>query len=280
MEALKTQRMKENFNKKIQIHSINPNHIILWLKKGMSDLLKCPGLALFYGAIFWALSYGIWSFLSSQESMQDVAGPLLAVIILVLGPISAMSIYSASQKINNGENVSLGTLNKVIGAAFKTKGSCPSIFLSLILMILASAWMLFTPLIYAIFNADSLHIVSESQSVISSIVSNVVNLENTPFLITYGLFTAVLAWFAFMISWFSFPMVLDQDVDPFTAAVASLKASIANKLVMIIWIPIVGILVLVALMIPYFLGLIVIIPLLAHATWHAYTDLIGEMQEA
>jgi uncharacterized membrane protein len=63
--------------------------------------------------------------------------------------------------------------------------------------------------------------------------------------------------------------------------VTSLKAAMANKIIMLIWVPTVGILVLGALVLTvnfYFVGLVFIIPVLAHATWHAYKSMIGELK--
>ncbi|MBT4123708.1 MAG: hypothetical protein HOE35_07215 [Candidatus Ruthia sp.] len=55
----------------------------------------------------------------------------------------------------------------------------------------------------------------------------------------------------------------------------------ANLVIMLIWVPMVGILVLGALMLTadlYFVGLVVVIPVLAHSTWHAYKGMIGELK--
>jgi len=73
-------------------------------------------------------------------------------------------------------------------------------------------------------------------------------------------------------------MVLDTDCDPFTATMTSLRAAMANKIIMLMWVPLVGILVLIGLITPYFIGLVVVIPVLAHATWHAYKAMIGKLE--
>ena len=55
----------------------------------------------------------------------------------------------------------------------------------------------------------------------------------------------------------------------------------SSDLIMLIWVPMVGILVLGALMLTadlYFVGLVVVIPVLAHATWHAYKAMIGDLK--
>ncbi len=278
MAIPKTARMEKNLGKKAVVNQLDISAPFQWLAKGISDFLACPTLAIFYGIVFTVVTYGSWSFLSMSTTFHDVSTPLLAIIILVLGPITAMSLYESSRKLSNGETPSLGN---VIKAAFKTNGGCPSIFLSVILMVLAIGWMSFSPLIYAVFNTGSLNIVSEDQTVIQSILAEITSGQNMGFVITYAIFTGVLAWIAFMISWFSFPMVLDRDVDPFTAALSSLSAAMKNKLVMIVWIPIVGAIILAAMALTYnfyFAGLIIVIPVIAHATWHAYKSMIADIK--
>ena len=278
MAIPQTARMQQNLGKVAELKKIDIGAPFTWLKQGVGDFLAMPVLAIFFGIFFTAISYGAWDYLSTSETLRDVAAPLLAVMILVLGPISAISLYDASRQLASGKKPSISS---VLGAAFKANGSCPSLFLSVILVVLAIAWMMFSPLIYAIFNTGSLNIVSENQTVIQAIIADITSGENTGFMITYFLFTAFVGLIAFMISWFSFPMVLEKDCDPFTAIVTSLRAAVANSVIMLIWVPMVGILVLGALVLTanfYFVGLVFVIPVLAHATWHAYKSMIGELK--
>jgi Predicted integral membrane protein len=274
MAIPQTARMQENLSKTAKLNEVGVGAPFTWLKQGVGDLMAVPVLSLFNGALFAIITYGLWTYLDGSQTLHDVAVPLLAVIVLLLGPISAMSLYDASRRISNGEKPSIGT---VVSAAFKTNGSCPSIFLSVILVVLAIAWMMFSPLIYAVFNTGSLNIVNENQTIIQAILAEITSGSNMNFVIAYFSFTAVVGLISFMISWFSFPMVLDTDCDPFTATVTSLRAAMANKLIMLMWVPMVGILVLIGLMTPYFIGLVVVIPVLAHATWHAYKSMIGKL---
>jgi uncharacterized membrane protein len=80
-----------------------------------------------------------------------------------------------------------------------------------------------------------------------------------------GLFAA----FSFAISTFSVPMLLDQDVDAFTAMGTSISMVFRNLPVMIAWGAIVLVLSLLGV-VTGLLGLIVVFPLLGHATWHSY----------
>jgi len=278
MAMPQTERMRATLGKTAELKKVSLAAPFTWLKQGVSDLLAMPILAIFCGLLFTAVSYGSWHYLSTSETLGDVSAPLLAVIILLLGPLSAISLYDASRRLAMGEKPSIGS---VVSAAFKTNGSCPSIFLSVILVVLAVAWMMFTPLIYAIFNAGSLNIVNENQTVVQAILANITSGANTGFVITFSIYTALVGLIAFMISWFSYPMVLDKDCDPFTAIVTSLKAAMANLVIMFIWVPLVGILVLGALVLTadfYFIGLVFVIPVIAHSTWHAYKSMIGELK--
>jgi uncharacterized membrane protein len=83
----------------------------------------------------------------------------------------------------------------------------------------------------------------------------------------------VFALVAFAISAVSFPMILDRNVSVQTAVITSVKAVAANPGTMAIW----GIIVAGALFIgslPFFVGLIVVLPVLGHSTWHLYCRLI------
>lgn len=274
MVITQTARMQKNSGKKATINRLRLSSPITWVSKAFKDIAVCPKLAVFYGGLFTLVVYNLWLLLEQSTALHDVAVPLVIMIILVLGPISAISLYDVSRKISNGEKPTIGS---VLKASIKSNGSCPSIFLSIILMLLAVTWMVFSPLIYTVFTAGALNIVNPDQTIIQNIVNDFANGTNMGFIVAYSAFTLVLALIAFMISWFSFPMIHDQDVDPFTAITTSLKAASKNTLVMVPWIVFVGAVVAFGLLTPYFLGLVVIIPVLAHATWHAYEEMIGDV---
>jgi uncharacterized membrane protein len=83
------------------------------------------------------------------------------------------------------------------------------------------------------------------------------------------------AVFAFAISVVSFPLLLDRDVGMTTAVRTSLRAFAANPGTMILWGAIVAVL-LVLGSIPALVGLIFVVPLLGHASWHLYRKVVGE----
>ena len=73
---------------------------------------------------------------------------------------------------------------------------------------------------------------------------------------------------------FSLPMIMDCKADPITAVVSSVHAVLCNKGAMLVWAGLIGLAVLIGFA-TAFLGLAVLLPLLGHATWHAYREVVG-----
>jgi uncharacterized membrane protein len=98
--------------------------------------------------------------------------------------------------------------------------------------------------------------------------------EGLMFLAVGNIVGAFLATVLFSISVVSFPLVLDRDVDFVTAMVTSVKAVAANPVPMLFFAAIIAVLMFFA-GITAFLGLLVALPVLGHATWHLYRRVIA-----
>jgi uncharacterized membrane protein len=83
----------------------------------------------------------------------------------------------------------------------------------------------------------------------------------------------LMAWCAYAISVITVPMLIDRQVDGFTALRFSIKSVLRNMPAMTLW---AGLIVLIVGLgiITFYLGLIVALPLIGHASWHAYRDLV------
>ncbi len=84
---------------------------------------------------------------------------------------------------------------------------------------------------------------------------------------------AILSFVTFTLTVVSFPLLLDRDVDFITAMITSVKAVLTNPKTMIVWAGIVVALTGLAIL-PAFLGLVVVLPILGHTTWHLYRRLV------
>jgi uncharacterized membrane protein len=178
---------------------------------------------------------------------------------MVVGPILAIGLYEKSRLIETGQPVHWSNLFFVI-----PRPGGQVLFTGVLLCLLMIVWMRAAVIIYALFFglvpfpgldriAPMLFTTPTGWAML--VVGTAVG----------GLFAA----FSFAISAFSVPMLLDDDVDAFTAMGSSMALVWHNLRVLLVWATIVLALFLLSLA-TAMLGLIVIYPLLGHATWHAY----------
>lgn len=228
-----------------------------WLAAGWHDLWTEPGPSLVYGLGVAALSAlvvcgMVWL------GWDQVLFPALAGF-LVVGPVLATGLYEKSRRIEAGEPVTLGAM-----LAPHRGGGQHLFYVGAVLMGLMLLWMRAAVLLYALFfgwrpfpGVDHL----------------VQMLFTTPLglsmLITGTVVGGLFAGFAFAISAFSIPMLLDRRLDAFSAMGISISLVWNNLPALLVWGMIVLALTLVSLG-TALLGLIIIFPLLGHATWHAY----------
>ena len=85
---------------------------------------------------------------------------------------------------------------------------------------------------------------------------------------------AILSIALFCLTFVSFPLLLDRDTDVVTAMTTSVRAVVASPVVAIGWAIIVVLLLIVACL-PFFLGILIVLPVLGHTTWHLYRKIVG-----
>lgn len=93
--------------------------------------------------------------------------------------------------------------------------------------------------------------------------------ERLGFLAAYVGLGAVLAAVTFAISVVTVPLLIDQNVDPVIAIMTGLKAVAVNPLPMLVWAAVIVVLVLAGLA-TFLVGLMITLPIVAHGSWHAY----------
>jgi uncharacterized membrane protein len=80
---------------------------------------------------------------------------------------------------------------------------------------------------------------------------------------------AALSLLLFSVTVIAMPLLLDREVDFITAMITSVRDVLASPFVMLGWGVVVTIAVLAAC-VPFFMGLLIVLPVLGHATWHLY----------
>ena len=236
---------------------LTPADPFKWLSLGWRDLINQPAMSLVYGLLIFLISVAlVWSLVATGRDY--ILFPAFAGF-MVVGPILAVGLYEKSRRIEEGLPLRWANLFFV-----KPRSGGQIFFTGVLLCLLMMVWMRAAVLIYALFFglvpfpglnhiAPMLFTTNVGWAMLA--VGTAVG----------GLFAA----FSFAISAFSIPMLVNEPIDALTAMGSSMALVWNNLRVLLIWAVIVLVLFLVSLA-TGMLGLIVIYPLLGHATWHAY----------
>ncbi len=228
-----------------------------WLAAGWRDLKIRPLDSLAYGVVVYAISVAVvWGLFALE--LDYILLPALAGF-MVVGPLVAIGLYAKSRAIAKGERISLA------GMLFVRPNSGGQVlFTGAILCLLMLVWMRAAVIIYALF--FGLRPFPGLDHVVAMLFTTPIGLA---MLVVGTVVGGLFAAFSFAISTFSIPMLLDQKTDAFTAMGTSISMVWNNLPVMIAW----GVIVLALFLLCVatgLLGLIVVFPLLGHATWHSY----------
>jgi uncharacterized membrane protein len=243
-----------------QIRRVEIDRPWTWLARGWTDLLSAPRISMAYGALITAISVALAAVLFLAD-IPYLLLPMAAGFFLV-APLIATGLYETSRRREAGEPVALGS---VIAAWKRNGGQIAN--LGVALMLLHLAWVRIATLLFALFFEGA-------HPALGAIIDTVFfSPASLPFLATGSAIGFVLAAFAFALTAVSIPMLLDRDVNVFTAIATSFSAVRHNWRPMTLWAGLIVVFTAVG-MATFFLGLILVMPLIGHATWHAYRDLV------
>ncbi len=231
------------------------------LAVGWADFRAYPAYGLFFGGIY-VLSglLLVYALLVRGEAVWLIPS---AAAFPLFAPFAAVGLYEVSRRREAGLTISWGA---VLGA-LRGRGDEQLILMGGIVFVGLSFWLIIAHTIFAIFMAES-GLGSESLAVFGT-------QAGLTMLATGSLVGAVIAFGFYAITVFSLPMLVDRDVDFITAIITSLRALGGNRLVLAVWALFVAA-ALFAAMLPAFLGLLLVLPVLGHATWHLYRRAVGD----
>lgn len=232
-----------------------------WLGAGWRDLWTAPAHSLAFGAAAVVAGWLVIALLLWRD-LPYLVLPISAGFFFV-GPFMAVGLYEISRRLENGLLVDAES-------TFLAWRRNPDqiALMGTVLLLLHLAWMRAAQLLFALF--DWRTVPSWDQFLDLAWYSA----RSLPFLaigVAVGLGLAALA---FAIGAFSMPYLLDRrDANLFEAIATSVAAVRLNLRPMLLWAGLIVVLVALA-MVPGLLGLVIVLPVVAHASWHAYRDIV------
>ena len=247
------------FTKPVGVNKVDIKAPLGWLSKGISDLKKAKLPSLIYGFTFAIIGLSL-VFLASKNPIWSAA---FTSAFLLLGPFLAIGLYELSRQIEAGEKPCLIDSIKTIRKNLVGLG-----FFVVVLGILLMIWLRISALIAGIF-FDDIELITKGWAVL---FDGSRSIEFMLFFMFFGFFIAQLV---FSISVVSIPMLLDRKVDVITAISTSLRVVIKNPIPMFIWAILIVALINLGVIFA-FIGLTITLPIIGHASWHAYRELVQD----
>lgn len=245
------------------VHKIGLRDLGDALKRGFDDFWAMPSHLVFLGLIYPVVGLLLARLAVGYDALWMVF-PLAAGFALI-GPVAATGLYELSRRREQG----LEATWKDAWGVLRARPMRRIAALGVVLMALFVYWVYVAQTLY-IWNFG--YAAPESPE---SFLREVLTTRHGHSLIMQGMGIGFLfAVTALAISVVSFPMILDRNASPLAAVVTSLRATARNPIPVAAWGLIVATLLVIG-SIPFLLGLVVIMPVLGHATWHLYRRMIG-----
>ena len=243
----------------VEVNKVGLKAPLGWLSKGLNDLTKAKIPSLVYG-LFFALIGLTLIFFAANNPIWSAA---LISAFLLTGPFLAIGLYDLSRQIETGEKPCLLDSIKIIRSNLTNIG-----LFVVVLGFLLMVWLRISALVAGIY-FDDVELITKGWGVL---FSGERSLEFIAFFTIFGFFIALLV---FSISVVSIPMLLHRKVDVITAITTSLRVVMKNPLPMIFWAALIVVMIHIGLLF-FFIGLTVMLPIIGHASWHAYKELVSE----
>lgn len=237
-----------------------------WMDQGWNDLWSVPLISLSYGVIFMisamVILFGL-TLLGWQSLFLALAGGFL-----LLGPMLAVGLYEVSRRLQSGEAIGIADI-VIVGV--KSPGQLA--FMGVLLLFVYLVWVEIAFMLFMLFfGAGGLPPVQDF----------VAELLFTPrglgLLIVGTVVGALLAGVVFAITVVSIPLLMTHEVDIATAIMVSMNAVMENPQAMLLWAGLIAAIMICSIA-TAFVGLAIAFPLIGHATWHAFHDLIETSQD-
>lgn len=226
-----------------------------WLALGWQDYKATWKLSVLYGSFFALAGLVITSFLWFFGTKVSIFS--FGFLFVLLGPIFAFGLYDVSKELQDNHKPCL----KHSLFQMRKNAGCQWVY-ACVLIVIGLIWMRAASIVHVFYPTSATPTMEELMSFL---------MVGT---LTGGFFSALV----FGTGAFSLPMMMDRECDSITAVLTSLKAVMQNSGVSLLW----AVMILSLIAIGFataFLGLILVLPLIGYATFHAYQDTVQKQDD-
>ena len=242
------------------INEVGPGSVVRWIRLGWQDMRRAGWPSLMHGLIVTAFSLVILE-------ITLLFWPLLPGAVsgfLVVGPILATGLYALSRRHEAGQ-----VSSKQDAYDAWRRGSACLFRFGLLLVLGGTTWVLFSMLLFHYF------VSAEIERPLDFV--RYVVLQNDGAFMLWTILAGLVAAVTFAVTVVAVPMLVDRDVNTPLALATSVRAVAENPITMTWW----ALFILMATglsVATFMLGFIVLYPVMGHASWHVYRDLVDARQ--
>jgi uncharacterized membrane protein len=244
------------------VRRIGAGDVIDALGAGLRDFQAMPLYGLGIGG-FYAGGGILIVLCATYLGLSYLAYPLAAGFALV-APFAAILLYEMSRRRETGAPVKLADMIKTL------RGRSEIGWMAFVTLFIFLMWMYQVRLLMALLLGLNVSFASVREFLNVVLTTN----EGLFFLAAGNLDGAVLSLILFSLTVVSFPLLLERDADFVTAMITSIRAVVTSPGPMIGWAAAIVVLLIVSAL-PFFLGLIITLPVLGHTTWHLYRRIVA-----
>lgn len=243
---------------RLAIHHVAMLRPFNWLSQAWQDIHHHPKASLAHGLAVSSLLF--ITLVITNLNLYVIAAAISG--FMLIGPILAAGLCELSRRNEQGESVSFD--DSLAGLSEKQHAliQFTSILLSFTIL-----WFLVSGL------ALQLTLGSIAPPLEQTLWDNFLDRVTPTQLLLYTIIGGLLALVVFVVSVVSVPAIIENNVPAAEAMALSIKVTMENLPTMLVWALLIVILTAIGFM-TFLLGMIVVYPLLGHATWHAYRDLV------